>query len=51
MSDPINAIAEWLKGLLSSWGLDPGLSNIIMIVIGVIVYIFMNQVRGGLGER
>jgi len=37
MSDPINAIASWLKGLLSSWGLDPGLANIIMIVIGVIV--------------
>jgi NADH-quinone oxidoreductase subunit H len=37
MLDPINAIANWLQNLLSSWGLESGLVNFIMILIGVLV--------------
>lgn len=37
MSDPINFIANWLKELLTSWGLDSGLVTFIMILVGVLV--------------
>jgi NADH-quinone oxidoreductase subunit H len=37
MSDPINAIANWLNRLLTGWGLNSGLVNFIMILIGVVV--------------
>jgi NADH-quinone oxidoreductase subunit H len=36
MSDPINLIAEWLRGLLVSWGLSPGLTTFIMTLLGVL---------------
>jgi NADH-quinone oxidoreductase subunit H len=36
MSDPINLIAEWLKGLLASWGLASGLITFIMTLLGVL---------------
>jgi len=37
MSDPVNLIAEWLKGLLASWGLSSGLVLFIMSLLGVVV--------------
>lgn len=37
MTDPINAIAEWLEGLLVGWGLSSGLVVFIMSLIGVVV--------------
>jgi NADH-quinone oxidoreductase subunit H len=37
MSDPINLIAEWLRGLLASWGLASGLVTFIMTLLGVLV--------------
>ncbi len=36
MSDPINLIAEWLRGLLASWGLASGLITFIMTLLGVL---------------
>jgi NADH-quinone oxidoreductase subunit H len=36
MLDPINLIAEWLRGLLASWGLAPGLITFIMTLLGVL---------------
>jgi len=37
MGDPVTLIAKWLNGLLSGWGLAPGLVTLILIVIGVVV--------------
>ena len=37
MLDPINSIANWLKELLTGWGLASGLVNFLMILIGVVV--------------
>jgi NADH-quinone oxidoreductase subunit H len=37
MTDPINFIANWLTGLLSTWGLSSGLVTFIMTLIGVVV--------------
>ena len=37
MTDPINAIAQWLESLLTSWGLSSGLVVFIMSLIGVVV--------------
>jgi NADH-quinone oxidoreductase subunit H len=37
MSDPINLVAEWLRGLLVGWGLSPGLIAFLMTLIGVLV--------------
>jgi len=37
MTDPINLIAEWLKNLLSSWGLSSSLVSFIMALLGVLV--------------
>jgi NADH-quinone oxidoreductase subunit H len=37
MWDPINLIAEWLKGLLTSWGMTSGLVTFIMSLVGVVV--------------
>lgn len=36
MGDPITLIANWLSGLLSSWGLAPWLVTLIMSVIGIV---------------
>jgi NADH-quinone oxidoreductase subunit H len=36
MFDPINLIADWLRGLLASWGLSSGLVVFIMSLIGVV---------------
>lgn len=36
MSDPINLIATWLRELLVSWGLAPGLITFIMTLLGVL---------------
>ena len=37
MSDPINAIAEWLRGLLAGWGASSGLVTFIMTLLGVVL--------------
>lgn len=37
MTDPINLIAEWLRGLLAGWGLSSGLVIFIMTLLGVVV--------------
>jgi NADH-quinone oxidoreductase subunit H len=37
MLDPINAIAEWLRNLLTGWGLSSGLVVFIMTLVGVII--------------
>jgi NADH-quinone oxidoreductase subunit H len=37
MFDPINIIAEWLRGLLAGLGLSSGLVNFIMTLLGVVV--------------
>jgi NADH-quinone oxidoreductase subunit H len=36
MGDPIHLIAQWLQGLLTSWGLAPGLVTVILAVLGVV---------------
>lgn len=36
MADPITAIANWLEGLLTGWGLAPGLVTTILFVIGIL---------------
>lgn len=37
MGDPVTLIANWLRGLLSGWGLSPGLVSFILTLLGVIV--------------
>jgi len=37
MSDPVNLIAEWLRTLLSGWGLSEGLITVILAALGVVV--------------
>jgi NADH-quinone oxidoreductase subunit H len=37
MFDPVNFIADWLRGLLSGWGLPSGLVFFILTLLGVIV--------------
>jgi NADH-quinone oxidoreductase subunit H len=37
MVDPINLIANWLENLLAGWGLAPGLVNLILTILGVVV--------------
>lgn len=36
MGDPVNAIANWLRGLLTGWGLSEGLTALIITVLGVL---------------
>jgi NADH-quinone oxidoreductase subunit H len=37
MADPITSIARWLASLLAGWGLNEGLVNFILMLIGVVV--------------
>ena len=37
MSDPINSIAEWLRSIMSGWGLSEGLITVILAVVGVVI--------------
>jgi len=37
MSDPVNSIADWLRMILSSWGLSEGLITLILAVLGVVI--------------
>jgi NADH-quinone oxidoreductase subunit H len=37
MFDPINSIADWLRGLMVGWGFAPGLTTFLMTLIGVLV--------------
>lgn len=37
MLDPITLIADWLAGILSGWGLAPGLISFILTLLGVVV--------------
>lgn len=35
--DPIISIAKWLEGVLAGWGLAPGLVNLILTVLGIVL--------------
>ncbi len=37
MSDPVNLIGEWLRAILSGWGLSDGLITVIQAALGVVV--------------
>ena len=37
ISDPINFIAQWLRDLLSGLGLDSGLIQLVVTLLGVVV--------------
>jgi NADH-quinone oxidoreductase subunit H len=37
MSDPVNSIADWLRMIMSSWGLSDALITLILAVLGVVV--------------
>jgi NADH-quinone oxidoreductase subunit H len=37
MSDPVNSISEWLRTILSNWGLSEGLITVILAVLGVVI--------------
>lgn len=37
MSDPVNSISEWLRAILSGWGLSDGLITVILAVLGVVI--------------
>ncbi len=36
MADPVNSIANWLEGLFTSWGMNSGLVNFLMVLLGVL---------------
>lgn len=36
-SDPVNVIANWLRGILTGWGLSLGLVNVILIIVGIFI--------------
>jgi NADH-quinone oxidoreductase subunit H len=36
MGDPVTLISKWLTGLLTGWGLAPGLVSVILVVAGVV---------------
>ena len=36
LNDPVNFIADWLRGLLTGWGLAPGLTWVILALIGIL---------------
>jgi NADH-quinone oxidoreductase subunit H len=44
LNDPINFIAEWLRGLLIGWGLANGLATAIIDLIGILVLIIFAMV-------
>ena len=37
MSDPVNSITDWLRMILSSWGLSEGMITLILAVLGVVI--------------
>jgi NADH-quinone oxidoreductase subunit H len=37
MSDPVNSIADWLRMILSGWGLSDGLITLILAILGVVI--------------
>jgi len=39
LNDPIAFIAEWLRGLLTGWGLSNGLVALILYLIGIVVLV------------
>jgi NADH-quinone oxidoreductase subunit H len=44
MSDPVTAIANWLNGVLSGWGLSPLLVDIILNALGILVMVTLLMV-------
>jgi len=38
-SDPIGFIAEWLRGVLTGWGMAGGLANLLIALLGILVLI------------
>lgn len=39
LNDPINFIANWMRGLLTGWGLADGLATVIIYIVGIVVLI------------
>jgi NADH-quinone oxidoreductase subunit H len=37
MSDPVTSISEWLRAIMSGWGLPDGLITVILAVLGVVI--------------
>jgi NADH-quinone oxidoreductase subunit H len=37
MSDPVNSIADWLRAILTSWGLSEGLVTVVLAILGVVI--------------
>ncbi len=44
MSDPVTAIANWLSGVLSGWGLSPLLVDLILNALGILVMVTLLMV-------
>jgi NADH-quinone oxidoreductase subunit H len=44
LNDPINFIAGWMRGLLRGWGLQDGLTTVILFFIGITVLIVFAMV-------
>jgi NADH-quinone oxidoreductase subunit H len=44
LNDPINYIGEWMRGLLTGWGLADGLATVIIYFIGITVLIVFAMV-------
>jgi NADH-quinone oxidoreductase subunit H len=39
LNDPITFIAEWLRGLLTGWGLSNSLTTLILYLIGIVILV------------
>jgi NADH-quinone oxidoreductase subunit H len=44
LNDPVTFLAEWLRGLLTGWGLASGLVTVILDLVGIIVLIVFAMV-------
>ncbi len=44
LNDPINFIGEWLRGLLTGWGLSDSLATVVIYFIGITVLIIFAMV-------
>ena len=44
LNDPVNFISEWMRSLLSGWGLPSGLVTAIIYFIGITVLVVFAMV-------
>lgn len=44
LNNPVNFVADWLTGLLTNWGLSPGLATVIVYLIGITALIVFGMV-------